>query len=56
MARQARAVSFRRGELIVEVDSTSLLSELRGFAAGISEHGPTPSSRKTHPPPLASAS
>ena len=33
IARQARAVSFRRGELIVEVDSTSLLSELRGFAA-----------------------
>lgn len=32
-AARARAVAFRRGELIVEVDSTSLLSELRGFAA-----------------------
>ncbi len=33
LAQKARAVSFRRGELIVEVDNTALLSELRGFAA-----------------------
>lgn len=33
IARRARAVSFRRGELIVEVESQALLSELRGFAA-----------------------
>lgn len=33
LARRARAVSFRRGELLVEVDSPALLSELRGFAA-----------------------
>ena len=32
-AKRARAVSFRRGELIIEVDSTALLSELRGFAS-----------------------
>jgi len=33
IAARARAVSFRRGELIVEVDSQALLAELRGFAA-----------------------
>ncbi|MEM6671250.1 MAG: DUF721 domain-containing protein [Planctomycetota bacterium] len=33
IAERARAVSFRRGELLVEVDNTALLSELRGFAA-----------------------
>lgn len=33
IARQARAVSFRRGELVIEVDGHALLSELRGFAA-----------------------
>lgn len=33
IAGRARAVSFRRGELIIEVDSTALLSELRGFAS-----------------------
>lgn len=33
LAQKARAVSFRRGELLVEVDTTSLLSELRGFAS-----------------------
>lgn len=30
---RARAVSFRKGELIVEVDSSSLLAELKGFAS-----------------------
>lgn len=33
LCERARAVSFRRGELLVEVDSPALLSELRGFAA-----------------------
>lgn len=33
IAQRARAVSFRRGELIVEVESQALLSELRGFAS-----------------------
>ncbi|MEL6429515.1 MAG: DUF721 domain-containing protein [Planctomycetota bacterium] len=33
LSRRARAVSFRRGELLVEVDSPSLLNELQGFAA-----------------------
>lgn len=33
LSDRARAVSFRRGELIVEVDGTALLSELRGFAS-----------------------
>lgn len=30
---RARPVSFRRGDLVIEVDSTALLSELRGFAS-----------------------
>ncbi|MEM9381097.1 MAG: DUF721 domain-containing protein [Planctomycetota bacterium] len=33
LAERARAVSFRRGELLVEVESTALLAELRGFAS-----------------------
>lgn len=33
LAARATAVSFRRGELIIEVDNSSLLSELRGFAS-----------------------
>ena len=56
IARQARAVSFRRGELIVEVDSTSSSPSCAASPPRTSEPGPTPSSRKTPPPPLASAS
>ncbi len=33
IATSARAVAYRRGELVIEVDSQALLSELRGFAA-----------------------
>lgn len=33
LARRAQAVSYRRGELLIEVESSALLSELRGFAA-----------------------
>ena len=33
MAAIAQAVSYRRGELIIEVQDSTLLSELRGFAA-----------------------
>lgn len=33
ISQRARAVSYKRGELIIEVDSTALLSELRGFAS-----------------------
>ena len=31
LCRRARAVAFRGGELIVEVESSPLLSELKGF-------------------------
>lgn len=33
LSDRARAVSFRRGILTIEVESSTLLSELRGFAA-----------------------
>ena len=33
LSARATAVSFRRGELIIEVDNSSLLPELRGFAS-----------------------
>jgi len=33
LSERARAVSFRRGDLLIEVDNTALLSELRGFAS-----------------------
>lgn len=33
LAHRARAVSYRRGELLIEVDSPALLNELMGFAA-----------------------
>ena len=33
LSDRARPVSFRRGDLVIEVDSTALLSELRGFAS-----------------------
>jgi hypothetical protein len=33
LSERARAVSFRRGILTIEVESSTLLSELRGFAS-----------------------
>ena len=33
LAHRARAVSYRRGELLIEVDSPALLNELMGFEA-----------------------